>query len=329
MGRPRGSTKSYTLAGMGGRSKQDTALNRLRWRLEFLAVRLLAAALAVLPHTARLTLGRWLGCLAFLLDRRHARVALDNLRNAYPDAGPRWWRRTARASFAHLGRLLVEVLMQGRLARRLGEFMEVDGLEHLRRVAAGGRGYFLLSAHFGNWEWVALHQGALGYPLRMIARPLDNPFLEALLAARRQVTGHRVVHKRNAVREMVKSLKGGHGIAILIDQDFLAAGAHFVPFFGRLAATTPVLGTLACRLGAPVLPVFSFPLPDGRYRVVYEEPLFPPHGEDREAAALELTRAATARIEAAVRRHPPAWFWMHRRWRTPPPSTEQTGTAAA
>lgn len=296
----------------------DTPRNRLRWRLEYGAVQALALLLAATPHGLRLSMGRALGRLAFFVDRRHARVALANLRAAYPDAGAAWYRRTARESFEHLGRLLVEILVQDRLAARLGERLEIEGLDHLRRLTGTGRGYFLLSGHFGNWEWVALQQAAKGFPLWMITRPLDNPHLEKLLAQRRCATGNRVVHKRNAVREMVKAVRHGQGVAIVIDQHFLSPAAHVVPFFGRLAATTPTLGTLACRLGVPVLPVFSYPLPGGRYRVVYEEPILPPNEPFQETAAQLLTRQATARIEAAIRRHPSAWFWMHDRWRTAP-----------
>jgi KDO2-lipid IV(A) lauroyltransferase len=304
---------------MGGEAKRDTPGNRVRWRVEFAAVKTLAFLLALMPHPLRLHLGLALGRLAFRVDRRHRRVALANLRAAYPDAAAVWHRRTARQSFQHLGRLLVEILAQDRLLPRLSELLELQGVHHLRRIAGSGRGYFLLSGHFGSWEWVALHQATLGCPLWMITRPLDNPHLEELLAARRRATGNRVVHKRNAVREMVKAIKHGHGVAMVIDQDFLSPGAHFVPFFGRLAATTPTLGTLACRLGVPVLPVFSYPLPGGRYRVEYEEPIVPPTGGDQEAAARLVTLQATARIEAAIRRHPSAWFWMHNRWRTRPP----------
>lgn len=304
---------------MGETPQSGNALRRGRWRVEYGALQGLATVLAVLPHPARLKLGRVLGRVAFLIDRRHARVALANVSAAYPAATPAWHRQIAKESFEHLGRLLVEILLQDRLAPQLGTLLDVEGIEHLHAVTSAGRGYFLLSGHFGNWEWVAAHQATLGHPLWMITRPLDNPMLESLLAARRQVTGNRVVHKRNAVREMVKGVRLARGIAIVIDQDFLSPGAHFVPFFGRPAATTPALGTLAYRLQAPVLPVFSYPLPAGRYRVVYEEPIPPPEGADADAAAQHLTQLATARLEAAIRRHPSAWFWMHNRWRTRPP----------
>lgn len=288
----------------------------IRWGLERGAVESLALLFRALPHRAALALGRGIGSLVYVADRRHRRVALENLAAAFPDRPEPWRRTTAREAFCHLGRLLYEILAQDRLPPPRPGWAE--GFHHLEAASHAGRGYFLVSAHFGNWERVACCQAACGHPLWMVARPLDNPGLEAFFRARRERTGNRVVYKRNAIREIVRGLREGSGIAFLIDQNFGEEGGVFAEFFGRPAATTPALGRLAVRTGAPAVPVFSFPLPDGSYRVVYGEPLFPPGSGDREADALEFTRTVTRKIEEAIRAQPGAWFWMHRRWRTRP-----------
>ena len=302
---------------------------RVRWAAEFLAVRTVAAALRLAPLRARLALGRSLGRLVFQVDRRHRRVALENLEQAYPDERAPWRRQVALGSFEHLGRLFAEILCQGWNGRSALSLARYEGWCHLQQVASSGRGYFLLSGHFGNWERVANLQGALGYPLWMIVRPLDNPLLERFFARLREGTGNRVVHKRNAVREMVRGLKAGKGIALVIDQNFGEASRVFAPFFGRPAATTPVLGSLAVRLRVPILPVFSFPEAGGRYRIVYAPPFEAPDTGNPEADAQEVTRRATALIEGAVRACPSAWFWMHRRWRTQPESAGLEGEASS
>lgn len=296
-----------------------------RWLLEVATVRALALVLRLMPTRLRLAVGRALGRLVYRVDGRHRAVALGNLTAAWPDKPEEWRRDVARAAFEHLGRLLVEITAQGPDVTNVLPGWRVEGWEWLVQVAAEGKGYFLLSGHFGNWERVAHIQAALGYPLWMVARPLDNPHLEDDFRRLREGTGNRVVHKRNAVREVVKGLRAGKGIAFVIDQNFGEPGRVFVPFFGRLAATTPALGSLAARLDAPVLPVFSFPEPDGSYRVVYGPPLPRPSSSDREAAALEITAAGTARIEEAIRMHPGAWFWMHQRWRTRPEEGMEAG----
>ena len=275
----------------------------------------LTAFLGMLPRRARLALGRSLGGAVFRFDRRHRQVALDNLAMAFPAAEAAWRAQTARRSFENLGRLLVEVLMQSHDRESVAAETEIEGWEHVEAYARSGTGYFVMSGHFGNWERVAFLQAARGRPLLMVARPLDNPHLERLLAEVRQATGNHVVHKRSAIKETVKALKQGSPVAFVIDQDFPEAEPHFVPFFGTLASTTPALGTIVARMRVPVLPVFAYPRPDGGYRVVYGPPL---DAEEAGGDPVAVTAAATRRIEAAVRACPEAWFWMHDRWRTRP-----------
>jgi Kdo2-lipid IVA lauroyltransferase/acyltransferase len=304
---------------------EPSLATRARWLVEYALVLGLYAFLALLPRRARLALGRGLGTLVFHVDRRHRGVALANLAMAFPDAHPEWRAEVARGSFAHLGRLLVEVLMQRRDAARALAEDEVVGWEYVEAMGHSGTGHFLVTGHFGNWERAAYAHAERGYPLWMVARPLDNPHLERLFAAIRGGTGNHIVYKRNAVRETVKGLKGGHPIAFVIDQDFPEAGPHFVPFFGRLASTTPALGSIATRLKAPVVPIFSYPREDGSYRIVYGPPIAMDGLVADENGAVALTAAATACIEKAIRDCPQAWFWMHHRWRTRPPEEPLDG----
>lgn len=304
---------------MMDRARWDPAPARLkaRWLAEYAGLSLLETLLRSLNPEARLVVGRAVGRLAWRIDRRHRNIALDNVASAYPDATPDFHDSVARGSFEHLGRLLVEVLFLDSDAVFFRERSTIEGWEHLEKAATLGHGFFVLSGHYGNWELVAHLQAARGIPMWMITRPLDNPLLEERLAAVRSSSGNRIVHKKHAVREMVKGLREGAGIAILVDQNFSQPGAEFVPFFGRLAATAPTLSSLTPRLKAPVVPVFSVPKADGGYHIVYGPPVFA--AAATEEAGRAVTLEATRLTEEAIRRHPQAWFWMHRRWKSRPP----------
>ena len=157
----------------------------------------------------------------------------------------------------------------------------------------------------------------LGHQLHVVTRPLDDPALEQQLNAVRLRTGNRVIRKDNAARGCLRALQRGAAIAILMDQNTLRRDAVFVPYFGKLAATTPLAAKLHLHTGAPILPAFA--VPNGaRYRFVIEPPLDRLPDGDRPATAVSLTAAATAKIETYVRRWPSAWLWMHDRWRTRP-----------
>jgi KDO2-lipid IV(A) lauroyltransferase len=151
-------------------------------------------------------------------------------------------------------------------------------------------------------------------PIAVVARPLDNPLLHELLERVRTSTGNRVIYRRGGVRRILRALHDNLGVAMLIDQHIQAVDAVMVDFFGRPAATTSAIAALVRRTGAPVIPVFALPLPDGRYRLVYEHPVDPPQDDSPEATR-EFTQRCTDVLEMYVRRHPQLWLWMHRRWR--------------
>jgi Kdo2-lipid IVA lauroyltransferase/acyltransferase len=131
-----------------------------------------------------------------------------------------------------------------------------------------------------------------------------------------------VLYRRGAVRKALRLLAEGKGVGILIDQHMTSADAIYVDFFGRPAATTSTLAALALRTGAPVIPLFAFPLPNGRYRMIYEHPVEPPRRDSTDAVR-EFTQRCTDVLEMHVRRHPELWLWMHRRWRdTPGPALD-------
>jgi len=275
----------------------------------------------VVPRRLLLSLGSAVGSLGYVIDRRHRETTLENLRMAYNDQlGDGETRRIARACWAHLGRIVFDSLSFPRLsASSVGSIVRYEGLDHIREAYARGKGVLLFSGHYGHWELVALMQGYLDMPLALVVRPLDNPILDERLARFRRQSGNVIIHRRGAIRETMKVLRRGLGVAIVIDQDARGTGV-FVPFFGRLASTSPALALLALKTGASVIPVFSVPRPDGSYQVIYEPRVEMKETSDRDSDVLRITAECTAIIERWVRRHPELWLWMHRRWKTPPPS---------
>jgi Kdo2-lipid IVA lauroyltransferase/acyltransferase len=301
-------------------------MNRVRMLVEAAAVEAALAAARVLPRPALLKLGALAGALVGRLDRRHTAIARDNLLAAYGDAWTEAEReRVVRGCWRHFGKITFDALAFPRLDERsIGSVLKVEGLDNARRALALGRGALIFSAHYGHWEAGAYAMGLLGVPFAVIARPLDNPMLDRRLLALRGGTGNAVIPKRRAVRETMRALARGAGVAILIDQDAREDGV-FVPFFGRRAATTPTLALLALRTGAPIVPVFARVEADGTITVHVEPAVAVTETGDRDADVLRVTAACTAEVERWVRRDPEQWLWMHRRWKTSPPGSSTTG----
>jgi len=109
-------------------------------------------------------------------------------------------------------------------------------------------------------------------------------------------------------------------VGMLCDQNAPRREGVFAPFFGREASTRYAPIVLAMRRGVPVLPVFCYREGDGSRHVVRVEPALDlePAGRDGRGAVQRNVARMNLAIEAAIRRAPDHWTWIHRRWRTRP-----------
>jgi Kdo2-lipid IVA lauroyltransferase/acyltransferase len=278
-----------------------------------------SAVVRRLPRPVVLRLGGALGRLWAALDRRHLRIAADNLRRAFPEWDEAHVFRTARGVYAHFGTVLLDILwMERRRPEELLALTDVTGLEHLEAGKARGRGVVCPTGHFGNWELQGVASVPLVGPVSVIARPLDNPALDRRLVDFRTSTGNTVVYKQKALAQVLKTLRAGGIVAILIDQNVQEKDGVFVPFFGRAACTTTVAAALALKTGAAIVPVRCPIGSDGRYRMVYGPTVAWTGTGRRDEDVVGLTAHLTSIIESWVREAPEQWLWIHRRWKTQP-----------
>jgi KDO2-lipid IV(A) lauroyltransferase len=299
----------------------------VRQRLEHIGLLGLAQGVRHLSLPRLQALGRSLGRLWYRLDAPHRRVALENLDRAFDGRmSPAEIELLARNTFEHFGIMALEVCRLAFLEKEeLLGWITIEGEEHFWKALAQGRGLLLLTGHLGNWELLGLVASVRGRPISVVARPADNPALEAELLRLRSRFGNRVIYKKAALKEALKELKTGGVVAALIDQNVASKEGVFVEFFGRLACTSPILALLALKTSAPVVPAFALRMPEGKYRVVVEPPVEIERTGNLDRDVVEATQKFTTIIEQYVRRYPDQWLWMHRRWKTRPHRAEVEG----
>ncbi len=284
-------------------------------RLEAFAVRAAIRVLRIVPSPIVRGWGALLGLVVYVFDSSHRRIANRNVATAFPSRSAREHRQIVRGAFKHFGRLLFELLEFSTLSPdQMLARVEFDGEDRVRAAYARGKGVLFVTGHFGYWELQAIVHALRLPPMAVMARTLDNPELNDLLEAIRTRTGNTVIYRQGTIRRVMRQLMAGQGVGVLIDQHILGRDAIYVDFFGRPAATTPMVAALALRTGARVVPLFALPLGGGRYRMIYEHPVEPPPA-NAEGAIQDFTQRCTDVLEMYVRRHPELWLWMHRRWR--------------
>ncbi len=298
---------------------------RARYYLIYALFRVLVAGVLSLGYERALWVGRGLADLGFRLDRRHRKRAIENLGRAMPELGEAQWRRLARESFRSFAQVLVESAYLPRLLTRNSADRLVSYNVHpeAAKVIAGGTGIIFVGAHTGNWELTGQVGGIHGIPLVSVARPRDNPYLEAHVIKNRERHGQRIVAKKGAVRDLSRALRNGEHLGMLVDQNNGRNGV-FVDFFGRKASTTGAPAMLALRFGVPIIPASTLRTGRGfRYAIYVEKPLAVPNTGSREDDVRILTQAMTERVEAWVRQEPGQWLWGHRRWKSRPKDEQQ------
>jgi KDO2-lipid IV(A) lauroyltransferase len=198
----------------------------------------------------------------------------------------------------------------------LRQWISIEGLDNYTEACKEGKGVLIFSAHFGNWEIGNAVLAIVTQPFIFVYRVFDSPLLEKVITGVRASYGNISLSKYNAMRPMIRLLKNGATINILIDQNVAGYEGVFVDFFGRKACTTPGLALLALHTKAPVLPVFTRRLPDGKYLLEIGKKVEIVNSGNRDADVLINTQNFTKIIEKKIRQYPEQWFWVHQRWKT-------------
>jgi KDO2-lipid IV(A) lauroyltransferase len=289
----------------------------MKHRIEYAAARLFIALFQLLPIGLALRFGAMLGRFFYYLDRRHREIALNNLEAALGrEKGEEERKRIALGSFENLGRSVAEVCRFQRTAGAdLQKRVEIEGWDHYRSALDQGKGVICLTAHFGNWELAPAGLSFHNYQMYIVARALDNPYLNRMLNAWRERNGNRILNKKTAADEIVRLLRKGATVGFLLDQNTARKEAVFVDYFGMPAATHKGLAILALRTGAPVLPAFIIRQGE-KHKLMIEKPLEPVRTGHLQNDVYETTALFTKKIESYVRQYPDHWLWVHRRWKT-------------
>jgi KDO2-lipid IV(A) lauroyltransferase len=292
----------------------------LRHRLEYAPVWLLVHVLGVLPRPVARAIGTLLARLVYLLHFRLRSVGLHNLKIAFPEKPAHERRRILKEVFTGLGRQLAEFCLFPTYTRaNVAQVAIHDGMENYEAARARGKGVLFLTGHFGGWEIGSFVHSILGYPMQIVVRDLDNPYVAKLVTHYRCLHGNRVVDKDEFARGLLAAMRDGETVGILMDTNMTPPQGVFVDFFGVPACTASGLARVALKTDAAVVPGFTLWDPELRkYRVQLSPALELIRTENNEADVLANTELFTKVIEQYARRYPEQWLWVHRRWKTRP-----------
>lgn len=275
--------------------------------------------IGLVPRKSAIRISGFLGKVLFLVDRKHRKIALDNLMYAFGHQKSTYEIRfLAKQVFINLVQVVFEVGWSLQLdERRLVKHFKMDGFRHLKKAYEKGRGVLVLTAHCGNWEFLAVAGSMIEYPVSMVVRPLDFKPLDRFFINLRSRFGGKIIPKQRSLRAILRSLDRKEMVVLLMDQNVDWYEGVFVDFMGHRACTSKGLALLALKTGAPVVPVFMVREKSG-FRAEFGPEIFTVKTGDKQKDIEINTQEYNRVIENFIRRYPDQWFWVHQRWKTKP-----------
>lgn len=304
-------------------------MKAIRHRFEFLVFQFFVCVIDCLSPRATAAIAHALATVIhYALPRKLTRytVARDNVVRAF---GDKYTEREIEIlvyqMWVHLFRTVAETVQAPRKLHlhSYRQIVQFADFTRTNEAICSGRRVLMLGGHFGNWEIGTALFGLWGFPMGIIAREMDNPYLHEWFRKQREITGHRMLLKSGDFDEMVALLQKGGNLGMLCDQDAGPRGV-FVDFFGSPASTFKSIALLAIEYDALVMVGYSIRLPDqfktqkwSRFEVGCEAVIDPRELTSSDPVG-EITRQFTNALERAIRRAPEQYFWIHRRWKSEP-----------
>jgi KDO2-lipid IV(A) lauroyltransferase len=291
--------------------------------VEYVFFLLLGSIVRLIPlsyvHKVGFALARFF--YPFLGSRR--RVAMQNLRNAFPEKNESELNQIAFRSFQNISATFVDLLwMQNLTKEMILDRVHIENPELLKQLLEKKKGIIFLSAHFGSWELatqaIAVYAAA---PMCAIAKQQSNILVDRLINRWRELFGVKVVFMGISVREILRTIQNGGMVTLVADQ---SAPKESIPveFFGRLVPTFEGPAVFCLKTGAPIILGCTVRQKDGNYTMRLMQVPSDDLTDASDANILELTQRQVRMTEDIIRQYPDQWMWMHKRWKHVPDRVE-------
>lgn len=301
-------------------SKTKKIRRKARYTLLYRFIQFLIFLAGVMPRITWLRFCGWLGRVAYPFATQTRKLTIKHLTRAFgKEKSAQEIKQLSKKVFEYLGKNGGDILRATRVKNLtdLEEFLVVHNFENFENANRKGKGVIFLTCHLGAFDLQVSTMALRGLNPNIIGTPLKDERLNRLLWDYRNKYGAVAIERGRETFRMIKVLKSGGSVALLIDQD-TRVKTRFVNFFG-LPAATPIGATvLALKTGAAVVPTYVYLGDDWKQHMHVLPEISLIHTGVEEDDWVHNTQVLTNFIEQTIRKHPEQWVWMHERWKTQP-----------
>ncbi len=255
-----------------------------------------------LPYSLQKLFLLGLAKLAFIIDTKHKKVIRANLDLSIKDKiSPRRYESVLRHCHKNLLLVLLQVLRSSRLSiDDLDKSISFENREHVDRALKEGKKIIFVSAHYGNWELGATALSALITPTTSIHKKMNNGYFDDYLMKSRTKFKMTMAEKRGAIKHLLKALKKGEALSMMVDQNVNPKDGIYIRFLGAKATQTAAPAFLARKFDALIIPLLINTAPEKENVITFFEPIVTAKTEDEEKDILESTQAQADVLSKAI-----------------------------
>jgi len=269
-----------------------------------------------LPKSFIKYLLHFLASLAYLIDRKHYKIARVNLDLAFENSKAIEEKNKIIKSSLHnmVYNLYEFMVLQKASLDDMEKKVTIENEIYIKKLLEENRRVITVSGHYGCWEF-SLPYFAMKYnPLTIISRKLNNKYMNDVFTNARHRQNLEMCEKDGAAKCIVKALKKGRVVALTIDQSINPKQSVDVNFFGHRASQVDSPVRLATKLDAVILPLFTLSEGFEKYKIIFKEPIEVKQNMTEEEVQ-ELSQKLSNILESQIKKRPEDWFWQHRRWK--------------
>ena len=294
---------------------------------QYYTLRSMSFIICLLPYSWIMFLGKNMGKLYYHIAVRQRERAINQMQESLGiplEAA----QKNIYSLFKKLGQTFLEIMYMPTLTpENSREYVTIENLHYLESAMQSGQGAIILTAHFGNWEWLGSTLALQKFPIAGVAKSQPNDQHTRILNEFRQMTGMELfLRGTSEMINAVRALKQGKILGLVADQDAGPKGI-FVEFFGKLSSSPIGPAFFAKKFKAPVVPIFMVHKPEGGHRMICQEPLYFQDTGNEDEDIYRFTVQTTNVIEQIIRQYPDEWLWFQKRWNTSKPE-ESVGEQA-
>ena len=250
-------------------------------------------------------IGKYLGPLF-----RPKSSIINNLKKAQISGD---YKKIATNVLGNYGRIFAEyVHLKNFKNDRLDNHISIEGREYLERIKNKKQSVVFISGHFNNFELMAMQIDKAEVDCAAIYRPLNNPYLNKIMEKirKRDICKKQIKKGRSGTREIIKFLKKGTSIALMVDQR-VREGEKAL-FFKHLATTTTIPAQLIKKYNCDLVPIYIERKNKFDFKMYVSKPI----KINKNKSSDEITLFINKILEKMILKNVDQWIWTHDRWRT-------------